>query len=180
MGPRLVWRDLGRSVRGAVAFGRYLRSRDTIDIALGLFEAASSGVTVGRSCRYTIRIANISEKVWDVKLTVEISLYIKTSLAAEPCARFTKHCSILPSRATEIEFHYDWRSTVTVMVDKVTSPPDACWQRQINDPQRYIVSAILADHNGKHLDTLEILPGVAGVKVLHLRAEGETVPTVQL
>ena len=62
MGPRLVWRDLCRTVQGAVAFVRYLRSQETIDIALGVFEAASSTVMVGQPCRYVIRIANVQRE----------------------------------------------------------------------------------------------------------------------
>jgi hypothetical protein len=162
MGPRLVWRDLRRTVQGAVAFLRYLRSPETINIALGLFEAASSAVVVGQPCRYVIRIANVSEKVWDVKLTVEISSCTPANAAAKPYASFTKHCTVLLHSATEIEFHYDWRTTSVFMVDKVASFPDEFWMGEIKTLQRYVVSAILCDHTGKHLDKLDIYQELQG------------------
>jgi hypothetical protein len=162
MGPRLVWRDLRRTVQGAVAFVRYLRSPETIDIALGLFEAASSTVMVGQSCRYVIRIANVHARVWDVTLILEIFPMTLANPAAQPSVRFAKHCAILPSRATEIEFHYDWRSTVTVMIDHVTSSPDIFSRGEIMTGQRYRVSAILSDHTGKHLDQLYIYQELQG------------------
>ena len=162
MGPRLVSQDLCRTVRGIAVFVRYLRSQETIDIALGVLEADSSAVRVGRPCRYVIRIANVSERVWDVKLTLEISSSTPANPAVKPCARFGKHCSVPASRATAIEFHYDWRSTVAVTVDQVASLPDECWVGEIKALQPYIVSAILADHNGKQLDKLEIYQELKG------------------
>jgi hypothetical protein len=162
MGPRLVWRDLRRAAHGAVAFVRYLRSRETIDIALGVFEAASSAVVTGQPCRYLIRIANVSETVWHVKLTVEISSCTPANAAAKPSASFTKHCTVLLHGATEIEFHYDWRTTAVFMVDKVASPPDECWVGEIKTLQLYSVSAILADETGKHLDKLDIYQELKG------------------
>ena len=162
MGPRLVWRELRRTGQGAVAFVRYLRCRDTIDIALGVFEAASSAVVVGQSCRYVVRIANVSEKVWDVKLTVEFSSCTPANAAAKPSASFTKHCTVLLHCATEIEFYYDWRTTAVFMVDKVASPPDECWVGEIKTLQLYSVSAILSDDSGKHLDKLDIYQELKG------------------
>jgi hypothetical protein len=162
MGLRLVWRDLCRCVQGIVAFRRYLRSPDTVDIALGMFEAASSAVMIGRPCRYVVRIANVGEKVQDVQLTVEISSSSPAHSAATPFARFATHCSILPNRATEIAFHYDWRSAVAVMVDKVVSRTDACWAGEVKTQQPYLVSAILADHTGKRLDRLAIYQELRG------------------
>jgi hypothetical protein len=162
MGPRLVWRDLRRTVQGAVACVRYLRSPETIDIALGLFEAASSTVMVGQSCRYVIRIANVHARVRDVTLNLEISPITPANPAAKPSVRFAKHCAILPSRATEIEFHYDWRTTAVFMVDKVASSPDEFRMGEIKTLQRYVVSAILCDHTGKHLDKLDIYQELQG------------------
>jgi hypothetical protein len=156
VGPRRVWRDLCRSIRGAVAFQRYLRSQDTIDIALGLFEAASSTIIVGQPCRYLIRIANVSEKVWDGKVTLQMSSMTAANVPAQPSVRLTKHCTVLPRRATEIECHYDWRTAVVFMFDNSSSPPDECWQREIKTPQHYVVSAILSDPTRKHLDQLDI------------------------
>ena len=162
MGPRLIWRDLCRTVQGAVAFIRYVRSRDTIDIALGVFEAASAAVVVGQPCRYVIRIANVSEKVWDVKLTVEISSCTPANASAKPSASFTRHCTVLLHSATEIEFHYDWRTTTVFMVDKVASSPDEFRMGEIKTGQRYVVSAILCDHTGKHLDKLTFISSCRG------------------
>jgi hypothetical protein len=162
MGPRLVWRDLCRCVRGIVAFRRYLRSPDTVDIALGMFEAASSAVMVGRPCRYIVRIANVGEKVQDVQLIVEISSSSPAHSAATPCMRFATHCSIPANRATEIVFHYDWRSAVAVMVDNVASRTDTCWAGEFKTQQPYVVSAILADHTGKRLDRLTIYQELRG------------------
>ena len=156
MGPRQIRRDLCKTVQGAVAFVQYLRSQETIDIALGVFEAASSTVMAGRSCRYVVRIANVSEKVWDVKLTLQITSIRAAQIPAQPFASFAKHCIVLPRRATEIECHYDWRTAVVFMIDSVLSPPDEFWTGEIRTLQRYLVSAILCDHTGEHLDTLDI------------------------
>jgi hypothetical protein len=162
MGPRLVWRDLRRTVQGAVAFVRYLRSPESIDIALGLLEAASSTVMAGQSCRYVVRIANVRARVWDVTLILEISPMTPANPATQPSVRFAKHCAILPRRATEIEFRYDWRSTVTVMIDHVAFPPDKFSRGEIKTGQRYRVSAILSDHTGKNLDQLDIYQELQG------------------
>jgi hypothetical protein len=149
-------------MRGAVAFRRYLRSQDAIDIALGLFEAASSTIMVGRPCRYVIRIANASEQVWDVKVTLQMSPMTAAHVPAQPSGRFTTHCTVLPRRATEIECHYDWRSTVVFTIDKSPAPPDECWQRELNPPQLYVLSAILSDPTGKYLDQLDIYQELQG------------------
>jgi hypothetical protein len=162
MGPQQIRRDLCKIVHGALTFTRYLRSQETIDIALGMFEAASSTVMVGRPCRYVVRIANVSEKVWDVKLTVEISSCTLANAAAKPSASFTKHCTVLLHSATEIEFHYDWRTTAVFMVDKMASSPDEFRMGEIKNVQRYVVSAILCDHTGKHLDKLDIYQELQG------------------
>jgi hypothetical protein len=156
MGPRQIWRDLSRTVKGALAFVRYLRSQEAIDIALGGFEAASSVVMVGRPCRYVTRITNVSEKVWEVKLTFQVSSIRTAQIPAQPFARFAKHYAILPRRATAIECYYDWRTIAVFMVDSVASPPDESWTGEIKTQQRYRVSAILCDHTGEHLDTLDI------------------------
>jgi hypothetical protein len=160
--PLAVWRDLCKSIQGAVALRRYLHPQDTIDIALGLFEAASSTITVGRPCRYAIRIANVSERVWHVKVTLQMSSMTTANVPAQPSGQFTKHCTVLPHRATEIECHYDWRTTVVFILDKRPSPPDECWQGELKTPQRYVVSAILSDPIGKHLDQLDIYQELQG------------------
>jgi hypothetical protein len=162
VGPRAVWRDLCRCVRGAVAFWRYLRSQDTIDVALGWFEAASSAVMVGQPCRYVIRIGNVSEQAWDVNITLQISPMATADVSALPCASFTKHCTVPPRRVTEIACHYDWGPTMMFIVDTVASPPDASWTGEIKPLQRYLVSAILCDHTGKPLDQLDIYQELHG------------------
>lgn len=156
MRPKLVWRDLCRVVRGAIAFRRYLRSQDTLAIALGLFEATSSAVMVGRPYRYVIRIANVSEKVWDVQVTLQISPMATADVPAQLCASFTTHCTVPPRHATEIECQYDWGTGMVFFVDTVASPPDVFWTGEINTPQRYLVRTVLCDHTGTHLDQLDI------------------------
>jgi hypothetical protein len=156
VGPQQVWRDLCKSVRGAVAFQRYLRAQDPIDIALGLFEAASFTIVTGRPCRYVIRIANISEKVTPVKVIMQISSMTAANVPAPPSANFASHCTIAPRRAMAIECHYDWRNTAVFIVDQMVSPPDQFWIGEIKIGQRYIVSAILFDNCGNHLDQLDI------------------------
>jgi hypothetical protein len=103
-----------------------------------------------------VRIANVSEKVWEVKLTFQMSSIDAAEIPAQPFASFAKHCSILPRRATEIECYYDWHTTVVFMGNSVASPPDESWTGEIKTLQRYRVSAILCDYTGEHLDTLDI------------------------
>jgi hypothetical protein len=162
VGPRQIWRDLCRSVRGVVAFRRYLRSRDTIDIALGLFEAASSTIMVGRPCRYVIRIANVSEKVAPVEVIIQMSSLAAANVPAPPSVHFARHCTIPPRRVVAIECHYDWRCTAVFIVDQIACPPDKFWMGEIKTGQRYVVSAILSDHSGKHLDQLDIYQELQG------------------
>lgn len=162
MRPQLVWRDLRGIAQGAVAFVRHLRSQETIDIALGVFEAASSTVMVGQSCRYVIRIANVSDKVWHVKVTLQMSSISEANVPAQPSARVAKQCTVLPRRTTEIECHYDWRNTAVFTVDTVASPPDRFWTGDIKILQRYLVSAILYDQTGEHLDALDIYQELKG------------------
>jgi hypothetical protein len=162
MGPRQIWRELCKTVQGAVAFKGYLRSQETIDIALGMFEASSSIVLVGRPCRYVIRIANVSGKAWDVKVTLQTSSIGAAQVAAQPSASFAKHCTMPPRCATEIECHYDWHTAAVFMVDSVVSPPDEFYIAEIKTMQRYLVRAILCDHTGEHLDTLNIYQELQG------------------
>jgi hypothetical protein len=162
VGPREVWRDLCRTIRGAVAFRRYLCSQDTIEIALGLFEAASPTARLGWPCRYVVRIANISEQTWDVNMTLQVSSMTVEPVPATPLVKFTRHCIVPPRRTTEIECHYDWRTSVVFTFDNSPSPPDECWEQELQTPQRYVVSAILTDHTGKHLDQLDIYQELKG------------------
>jgi hypothetical protein len=162
MGPRQVWRDLGRSVRGVVAFRRYMCSRDTVDIALGLFEAASSTVMAGHLCRYVVRIANLSEKAVPVQVIIQISSMSAANVPAPPSVNFGSHCTVPPRRAMALEWHYDWRNTVVLLVDQMASPPDTFWIGEVPTGQRYIVSAILSDHAGTHLDQLDIYQELLG------------------
>jgi hypothetical protein len=103
-----------------------------------------------------IRIANVSEKVWDVKLTLEMSSRTAADVPAQISTSFAKHCTVLPRRAIDIECDYDWRTTVVFLVDTLASPPDQFWKGEINSLQRYVVRAILSDQSGKLLDSLEI------------------------
>ena len=156
MRPREVWRDLCKTIRGAIAFRRYLCSLDTIEIALGLFEAESPTTILGCPCRYLIRIANISQQAWDVNVTFQVASMTVEPVPTPPCVRFTQHCVVPPRRTTELECHYDWRTTAVFMFDKRPSTPDESCQQEIKTPQRYVVSAILSDPSGKHLDRLDI------------------------
>ena len=162
MGLRQVWRDLCRSVRGIVAFRRYLRSQDTIDIALGLFEASSSTVMAGHLCRYVVRVANVSEQVTPVQVSIQISSMTAANLPASPAVNFASHYTIPSRRAMAIECHYDWRNTAVFMIGRMTSVPDRFWMGEIKTGQRYVVSAILSDHSGKHLDQLDIYQELQG------------------
>ena len=117
---------------------------------------------VGWPCRYVIRIANVSEQAWDVNVTLQVASMTVEPVPAPPCVRFTKHCIVLPRRTTEIECHYDWRTTGVFMFDKSPSPPDESWQREIKTPQRYVVSAILSDPTGERLDQLDIYQELRG------------------
>jgi len=149
-------------MRGAVAFRRYLHSQESIDIALGLFEAASSTIMVGWPCRYVIRIANVSDKARHVNVTLQVSPMTLEPAPAPPSVRFTKHCVVPPRRTTGVECLYDWRTTAVFMFDERPSPLDESWQRELKTPQRYVVSAILSDHSGKHLDQLDIYQELQG------------------
>jgi hypothetical protein len=111
---------------------------------------------LGWPCRYVFRIANISEHAWDVNVTLQVASMTVEPVPATPLARFTKHCIVRPRRTTEIECHYDWRTTVVFTFDNSPSPPDECWQQELQTPQRYGVSAILTDPTGKRLDQLDI------------------------
>jgi hypothetical protein len=141
---------------------RYLRSQDPIAIALGLFEAASSTTKLGWTCQYVIRIANISEHAWDVNVTLQVASMTVDTVSATPVVRFTKHCIVRPRGTTEIACHYDWRTTVVFTFDNSPSPPDDCWEQELQTPQRYVVSAILTDHAGRHLDQLDIYQELRG------------------
>jgi hypothetical protein len=162
MGPRQIWRDVCRIAQGTIAFGRYLRSRETIEVAFGMFEAASSAAVVGRTCRYMVRLVNVSEKVCDVKVAIEVCSVTRENGAAKPCARFAKECSIPAKCATAVEFQYDWGSTVLVTIDHAVSPPDEFWLGQIRPQQRYSLSATLSDYTGKRLDQLVIYQELQG------------------
>jgi hypothetical protein len=156
MGPLSVWQDLRRIVQGTGTLLRFLRSQETIEIALGVFEASSSAVVVGRPCRYLIRIANLSENIREVTLALEISSTPPENSPASPTASFAKHCSLPPRRAIEITWHYNWHASGVFMVDKVASPPDEICRGEIKTHQRYLVSATLCDRSGKQLDRLDI------------------------
>jgi hypothetical protein len=156
VGPRQVWRDLCRIGQGIVTLWRHLRSRETIDLALGGFQATSSVVVLGQPCRYVMRIANVSGNTREVKLTLEIRPMIPPDAATEPSSGFAKHYRVMPRHGIEVEFHYDWSTTGVFMADMLASPPDERWVGEIKTNERYIVSARLCDHSGKQLDRLDI------------------------
>jgi hypothetical protein len=162
MGPRQVWRELCTGTRGVVAFQRYLRSQDTIDVALGLFEAASSTVMAGRRCRYVVRIANVSEQVVPVQVIIQMSSMTAANVQASPAVHFASHWTLRPRCAVVMECHYDWRTTAVFIVDQIASPPEIFWMGEIQTGQRYVVSAILSDRSGKRLDQLDIYQELQG------------------
>jgi hypothetical protein len=156
MGPQRIWRDLCRAAQGAVAFVHYLRSQETIDIALGAFEATSPTVAVGRPCRYVIRIANASGKIWEVKLVVEISPLAHQDHPARYYAWFIKSITVPPHRTTRIEVDYDWQAKVDFMFGSVAFPPDEFRKGEVDAPQPYAVSASLSDPAGSSIDKLTV------------------------
>jgi hypothetical protein len=162
MGPGLVWQDLRRIVQGAFACLRYLRSRENIEIALGLFETASSVVVVGQPCRYLIHIANVSGKIWEVRLAVEVSPLAPQNHPAGHYAWFTKRITVPPHRTTRIEVDYDWLTKVDFMLGDVASPPDEFRKGEVDAPQLYAVSASLSDPAGNSLDKLTVYQELKG------------------
>ena len=89
---------------------------------LGCLKPRHLTVMVGQPCRYVIRIANVSENVWDVKLTVEISPLAPQIRPAGHYARFTKRLTVPPRRTTRIEVDYDWLTKVDFMLSDIASP----------------------------------------------------------
>jgi hypothetical protein len=162
MGPRMVWRDLRRIVQGVSVFLRYLHSGESIDIALGLFETASSSVVVGEPCRYLIRIANVSGKTWEVRLAVKISPLAPQNYPMQHYACFAKQVTVQPRRATQIEVHYDWLTEADLVCDDVASPPDEFRRGEVDALQLYAVSASISDPAGKSLDRLTIYQELKG------------------
>ena len=82
--------------------------------------------------------------------------------AAKPSVQFYQALRNSAASRHRDRIHYDWRTTAVFMVDKVASPPDEFWTGEIKTLQRYVVSAILCDHTGKHLDKLDIYQELQG------------------
>jgi hypothetical protein len=141
---------------------QYLRSQETIDIALGAFKAASSTVVVGRPCRYVIRIANISGKIWEVKLVVEISPLAHQNYPTRYYAWFTKRITVPPDRTTRIEVDYDWHTKVDFMFGNVAFPPDEFRKGEVDAPQLFAVSASLSDPAGSSIEKLTVYQELTG------------------
>src|SRR5262245_58310243 len=122
MGPRRVWQDVCRGVRGVVAFGRYLRSGDADEIALGMAKAASNRVIVGQPCQYDLRVANVSPHAWNVKVTLQMARWSPAQVPDQPSISLAKHCAVPPRHATHIECLFDWCTAPVFTVDWVVSP----------------------------------------------------------
>jgi hypothetical protein len=115
---------------------------------------------VGQPCRYVVRIANVSENVWDVKLTVEISPLAPQIRPVGYYARFTKRLTVPPRRTTRIEVDYDWLTKVDFMLSDIASPPDEFRRGEVEVPMLYAVSASLSDPEGNGLDKLTVYQGL--------------------
>jgi hypothetical protein len=142
--------------RGTVAFVRYLRMRETIDVALGVFEAESSTVAVGRPCHYLIRIVNVSHKLLDVNLILEWISNPAPDHPTRPSARVEKYLTIPPLGAMALECHCDWGTSAIFAGDTGATPAHSFWVGEMKPQQLSIVRATLCDMTGNALDTLEI------------------------
>ncbi len=162
IGPRLVWQDLRRMIRGTAAFFQYLLSKENIDVGLGLFSAESNLVVRGQQSRYVVRIANMSKEAYDVKLVIDISATEAPEHPEGHYGYFSKRLTAKPRASTPVEVHYDWLAAASFMIDGVPSPPDEFWKGEAGSPQLYSVNAILFDPNGNRLDTLTIYQELAG------------------
>jgi hypothetical protein len=149
-------------MRGVVAFGRYLRSGDTVDIALGMAKAASNRVIAGQPCQYDLRIANVSHHVWNVKVILQMARWSPAQVPDQPSISLAMHCAAPPRHATRLECRFDWRTAPVFLVDAVAAPPDEFWVGEILTLQRYRVRALLCDHTGKQLDHLDIYQELEG------------------
>jgi hypothetical protein len=142
--------------------GRYLCSQDTIDIALGLFADSSETAKQGIPCRYVIRIANASDHVWDVNVSLHVSPLTGEARSEPPVARFSRGYMVPPNRSTEVECHYDWCLTPVFILESSPARPHEYWQQELQASQRYRISAILTASTGQHLDRLDIYQELQG------------------
>jgi hypothetical protein len=93
---------------------------------------------------------------------IQISSISAVSVPAPPSVNFATHCTVPPRRAVALVWHYDWRNTAVFIADQRASPPDTFWMGELPTPQRYVVSAILSDLTGKHLDQLDFYQELQG------------------
>jgi hypothetical protein len=158
----LIGRDAQRVLREVDAFLRYLRSKEDVEVGLGLFAAASHVAVIGQPNRYEVRVASASRDSRDVMLVVDI---YAVDLPRHPEGHygwFTKHLSVKRGTSRTIAIEYDWLATPCVLIDDVPSPPDAIWRGQGHRPQLYSVTATLFDMQRTQLDSLTIYQELTG------------------
>src|SRR6266540_396565 len=153
---RLIGRDLRRVVRGSDAFLRYLRAKEDIEVGLGLFAAASNSAVIGQPNRYEVRVANASQDTQDVTLGVDIYAVDVPRHPEGHYGFFTKHLTVKSGTSSTIAIQYDWLTTICVLIDDVSSPPDFIWRGEAHRPQLYSVTAALFDTQQTQLDGLTI------------------------
>jgi hypothetical protein len=154
---RLLWRDLRRTARGSAAFWRYLVSKETVEVGLGVFSTESSHVVKGQPCHYFVRIANVSPEVQVISLIIDIHAAEVAPGQDGYYAYFTKHLKVEPRTAIAVEMHYDWLAKASFTLTGVPSPPDEFRVRGGSGPQWYAVTALLLGPLGARLDALSIL-----------------------
>ncbi len=160
LGP--IGRDLRRIVRGADAFLRYLRSKEDIEVGLGLFAAASNIAVIGQPNWYEVRVVNISQDLRDVTLGIDIYAVNVPRHPEGHYGFFSKHLTMKCATASAIAVRYDWLTTACLLIDHVSSPPDAIWRGEANRPQLYSVTAALFDTQQTQLDGLTIYQELTG------------------
>jgi len=153
MRSRMVWQDLGRVIRGIGAFLRWLVSKQSIDIGLGIFSAESNVVVLGQPTKYFTRIANVMGEAQDVKLAICVAL---PKPQETRYAYFKKSLAVKPYSATAIEVEYDWLTKACFLIDGFSSSPDEFSNGEVDSPQLYSVTAILLDSKGSTVDRLTV------------------------
>jgi len=140
-----------------VAFWRYLVSKETIEVGLGVFSTESSHVVKGQPCHYFVRITNISPEVHAITLIIDICAPEVAHRQDGYYAYFTKHLKVEPRTAIAVEMHYDWLAEAGFTVSGVPSSPDEFQARGGDESQWYVVTALLLGPLGARLDELSIL-----------------------
>jgi len=155
-GLRLLRRDLQRSVTGTYALLRYLLSYEQLEVALGLFSAASNTAVAGQLNRYTVRVINVSD--FPQRCSLSIDIYA-TNLPRHPeghYAYFTKHLTVDPGSLSVIGIEYDWRTRARFIRGGTSFAPDDLWRGGIGGYQFYSVTARVCDAQRKQLDHLTV------------------------